>query len=41
MRSRKSNMLYYILAVVLLLAIGAAVTLDIPAKQEQVEITIK
>lgn len=41
MRNKKSKVIYYILAVILLLAIGAVVTLDFPVKQEQVEVTIK
>ena len=41
MRNKKSNVIYYVLAIVLLLAIGAAVTLDFPIKQEQVEVTIQ
>jgi len=41
MRNKKSNMLYYIIAIVLLLIVGCAVMLEIPLKQEQVEIVIK
>jgi len=41
MRNKKSNLVYYIIAAVVLLVIGCAVTLEIPLKQEQVEITLK
>ena len=41
MRNKKSNMIYYIIAATLVLAVCGAVVLEVPLSQEHVEQTIK
>ncbi len=41
MRQKKSNLIYYIVAVLLLAAVGFVVFHEIPLKQEHVEEVIK
>lgn len=41
MRNKKSGLFYYILAAVILLIIGGTVMLEVPLKQEHVEVTLK
>ncbi len=41
MRQKKSNLMYYVVAVLLVAAIGFVVFHEIPLKQEHVEETVK
>ena len=41
MRNRKTHLLYYILGAIIILIIGGTVMLEVPLKQEHVEITLK
>lgn len=41
MRNKKSNILYYVVAAVLVLIAVGVVMLEVPLKQEQVEIVLK
>lgn len=41
MRNKKSNLIYYIIAAVAILAIAAAVFMEVPLQQEHIEQVIK
>ncbi len=41
MRTKKSNIVYYVIAAVAILAIGAAIFMEVPLSQERIEQTLK